>query len=584
MSQTPNFDKVLDKILATLKPFKKACLQCGLVFDIFAQDIEFYKMLRVPPSSYCPACRAKRRHAFYPRLYDFFKKPCSAPNHTEDVISVYPADSPVKIYDLDFWYSDFWDPCAYQKELIPEKVLEQFKDLALEIPHAAGIRGTRLTDCFYTIGGLDSNNCYYATTPASSEGIYYSFIIVASKDSMDCSDSKNLELCYEVIDSKGCYNCSFLQDCTGCLNSDFLYECHNCSNCFACANLRNKQYHFFNQPLSKDEYFLRRKNYFLGNRKVLQQVKKEFEEKFLKTALRRSLWTQNVITSLGHKIENCNNCYYGFGAYGKENENIRYCEEFQYVKDIMDVSGTSFSSYAYDTAAVIRSSNVKMGFWITNSLEIEYSMFCDNCHHCFACFGLKNKEYCILNKQYQKEEYWHLVDIIKTGLLKQGEYGEFFDPKVFRFYPYNNTMAFLSFPKSKDETKQEGYLWAEREKWSKESNGSDPNVFFTPDGLPEDIKDVRDDILDKVIVCEVSGRPFKFVKRELDFYRKKGLALPTRHPYQRLIDRAQKQEGRYSLYPFLCPKCHKSTHTIYSPEAQSRYNIYCEDCYLKEVI
>jgi len=583
MSRTPNFDKILDEILDNLKPHKKACSQCGIVFDIFAEDIEFYKMLHVTEPSHCPSCRSRRRCAFYPRLYDFFKKPCSAPGHTEEVISVYPTDSPIKVYDTDFWFSDFWDPTTFQKDLVPEKVLEQFEELALEVPHPAGIRGTRLTNCSYTIGGLDSKDCYYTTTPASSEGVYYSFIVFA-KDSMDCSESEGLELCYEVINSKECYNCSFLQDCTNCLYSDFLYDCHNCSNCFACCNLRNKQYYFFNQPCTKDEYLEKRENYFLGNRKILQQTKKEFEEKILKAALRRSLWTKNVVNSLGHKIENCKNCYYAFGAYGKENENIRYCEEFQRVKDLMDVCGTSFSSYVYDTAAVISSSNVKMGFWITNSSEIEYSMFCDNCHRCFTCFGLKNKEYCILNKQYPKEEYWRLVDIIKTELLKRGQYGEFFDPRIFRFYPYNNTMAFFAFPKSEEEAEQAGYLWAEREQWSRETKGPDPNVLFAPDDLPEDIRNVKDDILDKVIVCQASRRPFKIVKRELDFYRREGLALPTCHPCQRLIDRERQQPSRYRLYPFLCPKCQKSTYTVYSPQAQKEYNIYCEQCYLKEIV
>ena len=568
--------------MAALKPHKKTCSQCGAVFDIFVEDIEFYKMLQATEPSHCPVCRSIRRCTFYPRLYDFFKKRCSAPGHTEEVISIYPPDSPIKIYDLDFWHSDFWDPTTFQEDPDPKKILEQFKKLAFEMPHPAGIRGTRLSNCSYTIGGLDSKDCYYTTTPASSEGVSYSFIVFA-KDSMDCSDSEQLELCYETIDSKGCYNCSFLQDCADCLNSDFLYDCHNCSDCFASANLRNKHYYFFNQPLTKDEYFEKRKQFFLGNRKILQQTKSDFEEKILKIALRRCFWMKNTINSLGHKIENCKNCYYAFGGYNQPNENIRYCEEFQCLSNSADVCGTSFSSYIYDTAAVIRSSNIKMGFWITNSSEIEYSMFCDNCHHCFACFGLKNKDYCILNKQYSKEDYWPLVDTIKTELLKQGKYGEFFDPKTFKFYPYNNTMAFLGYPETKEEAEREGYLWAEREQWTKEDKGSDPNVLFAPDDLTEDIRDVKDDILDKVIVCEVSHRPFRIVKRELDFYRQKGLALPTRHPCQRLIDRAQRQAGRYHLYPFLCPKCHKSTYTIYSPQAQKEYNICCERCYLDEL-
>ncbi|MDD5146638.1 MAG: hypothetical protein PHN39_02770 [Candidatus Pacebacteria bacterium] len=583
-TKTPVFDRHIDEILKTLKPHQSKCKQCDEVFAIFKEDIDFYKIFQVPPPKFCPACRSRRRAAFYPRLYDFFRKPCSAPGHSEQVISIYPPESPIKIYDLDFWFSDFWDPIEFQKDLTPENFLKQFQELAFETPHPAGIRGTRLTDCNYTIGGLDSKDCYYTTTAASSENICYSFMLLHSKHCLDCSDSEELELCYEIVDSKRCYNCSFLQDCTNCIDSDFLFDCHNCSSCFACCNLRNRQYYFFNQPCTKDDYFKRRKDVFLGNCQALKRTKKEFEEKVLKIALRRNLYTKNTINSLGHKIENCQDCYFVFSGYGQENQHLRYCEEFQGAKDLMDTCGTSYDSYIYDTAAAIRCSGVRFSFWITNSSDIEYSMFCDNCHHCFGCFGLKNKEHCILNKQYSREDYWRLVDEIKTNLAKQNQYGEFFEPRVFKFYPYNNTMAFLSFPKTKEEAEKEGYLWAERERWSRETKGSDPNVLFAPDGLPDDIREVKDDIMNKAIVCEISKRPFKLVKRELDFYRQKGLPLPSKHPYQRLIDRSQKQASRYSLYAFVCPKCQKQTHTIYPPEAQKEYNICCEACYLKEVV
>ena len=32
--------------------------------------------------------------------------------------------------------------------------------------------------------------------------------------------------------------------------------------------------------------------------------------------------------------------------------------------------------------------------------------------HCFGCVGFKHKQYCILNKQYTKEEYEKLVQKI----------------------------------------------------------------------------------------------------------------------------------------------------------------------------
>lgn len=55
--------------------------------------------------------------------------------------------------------------------------------------------------------------------------------------------------------------------------------------------------------------------------------------------------------------------------------------------------------------------------------------------------------------------------------------------------------------------------------------------------LPEDITNIPDDILNWAIECEVTKKPFRIVKPELEFYRKHNLQIPHRHPDQRYIDR-----------------------------------------------
>ena len=39
-----------------------------------------------------------------------------------------------------------------------------------------------------------------------------------------------------------------------------------------------------------------------------------------------------------------------------------------------------------------------------------------------------------------------------------------------------------------------------------------------------------DDILKKIIICESSGRPFRIIRQELDYYRAHHLPLPSHHP------------------------------------------------------
>ena len=72
--------------------------------------------------------------------------------------------------------------------------------------------------------------------------------------------------------------------------------------------------------------------------------------------------------------------------------------------------------------------------------------------------------------------------------------------------------------------------------------------------LPESIKDVGDDILNKVIICEVSGKPFRIIKPELEFYRKHNLPIPRKHPDQRHLERMQLRNPR-KLRDRKCAKC-----------------------------
>jgi len=98
--------------------------------------------------------------------------------------------------------------------------------------------------------------------------------------------------------------------------------------------------------------------------------------------------------------------------------------------------------------------------------------------------------------------------------------------------------------------------------------------------LPANIKDVTDDIVDKVILCEVTNRPYRIIKGELEFYRRHSLPLPRHHPDQRYIERMQKSNPR-KLRDRQCGKCGINIKTAYAPERPEK--IYCEQCYNKEI-
>jgi hypothetical protein len=96
------------------------------------------------------------------------------------------------------------------------------------------------------------------------------------------------------------------------------------------------------------------------------------------------------------------------------------------------------------------------------------------------------------------------------------------------------------------------------------------------DKLPDNIKDIPDDILNWAIECEITKKPFRIIKPELEFYRKHNLGVPKRHPDQRHLDRIKLRNPR-KLFDRKCYKCEIDMKTTYSPEREEV--VYCESCY-----
>lgn len=199
--------------------------------------------------------------------------------------------------------------------------------------------------------------------------------------------------------------------------------------------------------------------------------------------------------------------------------------------------------------------------------------YCDLCLYstdCFGCVGLRRKKYCILNKQYTKEEYEKLVPQIIGHMKKTGEFGEFF-PMSMSPFAYNDSVASEYYPLSKEEVQAKGLKW--REPDAKEAVSQTYSV-------PDDIKDVTDAVLSETLGCETCGKGFKIIPQELQFYREMKLPIPRscwicRHWERRALKnpRIVRQRG--------CTNCGAQIFSTYAPERSEP--VYCEKCYLEFV-
>jgi hypothetical protein len=154
------------------------------------------------------------------------------------------------------------------------------------------------------------------------------------------------------------------------------------------------------------------------------------------------------------------------------------------------------------------------------------------------------------------------------------EWGEFF-PVATAPFGYNESKASEWYPLSKKEVLHHGWAWSEYE-------APHPQVAKTipASRLPPSIAEIPDSILQWAIVCEKTGKPFKIIRQELDFYRRSGLPVPHREPKQRHYDRLARTNP-CKLFARECAKCKKDIQTTYAPDRPEK--VYCEECYLKEV-
>ena len=582
-SKTPKFDILIGDILKNLVPHMRSCKwqgehkYCEWEFEVTGEDILFLKMFRVPPPNYCPTCRRMRRLT-YASIFQFFQIKCQAPNHEETMLSVFSKECPFPVYDYKYFISDEFDPFSFgNKYKIDKSPLEQFWEFRKKFPVPSLLnRDPSCINSEYSSGGRNLKNGYYVSGCYGSENIWYSTMIVKSKEIMDSSRIEKSEYVYEGFASKNIYKSSFIYFSHDSMDSMFLFDCKNCNDCFGCVNLRNQKYCVFNKQLSKKDYESFLCSIYSKNKSITRNKIKEYEKKFwvlvksLPMNASRNIAVENVS---GVLLNNAKNIF--DVNFSENSENIRHSDGALGHKDSMDVLYSGSSELLYEVSNVgSNSSMVKFSIYSKFSTDSEFLFNCKNVSNCFMCFGLQNKSFCVLNIQYSPEEYFSLLDEIKTKMMQSGEYG---DGLGLEFSPqaYNFSLGQISFLLTDAEIiKLGGYLAK-----IPESNAGDSKLLSMEE-IPQTIEEASDDIINFGIKCEKTGRPFRITASELKFLRNMKLPLPTIHPTFRMQSRLLLAPVA-KQYSTQCAKCGKSIFSIFDPK--ENYILYCEKCYQREV-
>ena len=571
------------------------CQNCKSDFVILPDDFSFYSKIKVPPPTFCPECCKQRRLAFRNTHSLYKRKDAFSGN---DIISIYSPDKDLIVIDQNTWWGDSWDPFDYGVPYdFSRPFFEQWKEFRNKFP-LQSMSNSKAVNSDYCNVAEESKDSYLCSASWRIERTMYSDAIKMTKDCMDVHVMFDSEFSYDDVVCTECYQLFYSQDCLSCVDSYFLYDCIGCTNCFMSSNLRNKSYVMFNQQLSKEEYFEKLKSFNLGSFINVQDFKKEFEKMKL-ACVHRFAHIVNSKDVTGNNIEKAKNCVNCFDVI----QGVEDCKDTFWAIQCKNVynsgPGIGLLELCYESFdAGAGGSRILFDSVVYYSNDVEYSFNCYNSSNLFACIGLRSKQYCILNKQYEKEEYFKILPQIKKHMEdmpyidKMGrvyKYGEFFPIELSPFC-YNETVAQDYFPLSKENVLSSGYLWKDGE-----VRNYKPTILSKD--LPDHILDVSDTIVDEVIECEHGGNcedrcttAFKILPNELIFYRRFNIPLPRlcygcRH-YQRL-----RQRNPMKLWHRQCMcdkkhnnhegKCEVEFETSYAPERPEI--IYCEKCYQQEV-
>lgn len=590
----------------------RTCKSSGEAFAIYQGEKELLEKIsptiggekfQIDLPEDCYRVRILKRLAFRNEK-KFYHVTCAKTGKQE--ISIV-SDAVKKVINMKDWHEE--DFFAYGIDY-SGNFFEDIQRLYTDVPYLPRLV-VNSENSEYCNQALYEKNCYLCVWGQNSENCAYIIHDAYSKYAVDGYGIFQTDVAYECVHVFKCMRAFFSSYLLDCFNVRFGTDLTNCKNVLFGFGLNNMDYVFKNKVYPKEE----REAIFQTYKKKIKTISwckellKEYGE-FSNSCFHPAVRNTNAEGSVGSQINNCKHMIFSFGGEGTDDS--RYCSTQWRSHDVMDVEAASSSQLIYNC---IWSTKMYGSLVIVNNFgelrDSYYDFYTRGGNNLLGCFGIQNQEYCILNKKYPKDQRETLARKIVGDICAKHQWGKFLDTKNSPF-PYNDTLADKFFPVKETkignvvtlinprgigqvEIVEPGKfispafldLWGS-EKLSILRRTQEVELNIPPDDkvmhaqdIPDDINDVDERILDKVIICEQTGRPFKLTRLEFDFYKTYELPIPTRHYEQRELDRHENIIPDRYLDTCICDKCGKETLCEHRPDRS--YKVYCEVCYKKEI-
>lgn len=243
-------------------------------------------------------------------------------------------------------------------------------------------------------------NMHVAFDCAQCSDSLYTHDAYIARTCVDTDYCVEAELCYESVDAIKCFNSDYLEYSTNMRDSAYAANCINCHDVFGCVNLVNKSFCIFNRQLTEQEYRQKVAIYKQWPPEKVLAMVEELKKRYPFTPKEG----HNENSPYGNYIHFCKDCYMCFDA--GHDENCAYLYDSFYNKTCLDM--TYASQHNELSYQILDSGNLFNSNYTVRSSHVLDSMYMFNCRNVknsLGCVSLQNKQYCILNRQFTKEDY-----------------------------------------------------------------------------------------------------------------------------------------------------------------------------------
>lgn len=551
------------------------CHECQIEFTIFPEDQAILNKLKVPQPTLCGLHSLARRLSWRNERY-LYRRICD--QCKTSMLSNYSAESGMKVYCRSCWYADTWDASSFGRDYDPNRsFFEQWNELFRAVPQYNVFWAGENQNCDYANNLINSKDVYLSSSTLNSENVLYSKNTDYSRDIMDSLNVTKSELCVECVDTQESFHSAYLTRCERCSDCYVSRDLVDCQNCFGCVNLKHKQFCWFNEQLTEEEY-RRRLAQALSSRESFEQELVKFSAFQLSFPVEYA-YIRNSQDSVGHDVLRSTQVRVGFNV--REDENVGDVFRIHECKDLYRESFGRKAELCYENSTSPFRTRCIATLSCPNSLQVEYSMNCEQGQYVFGCVGLRGKKYFILNKEYSPSEYESVRQQIIQDMKTRGEWGEFF-PAQLSPQGYNDTVAHEFWPLTQEQVKERGLRW-QAERPGVKGKG-------TADRIPEMNTTSDQQILGQIFTCRHCQMNYKIQPKELQMLRSLGLFVPQTCPecrFQSRISRTyipqlfERQCQCTKTHPEHEAQCGKQLQSIYAMDRPE--TVYCGECYQQEI-